>query len=127
MALVVTALLLAGCGTSSGSPPRTAAAAATSAAGTAVYPPADRQPVPAVTASTLDGRSLAVRTLTGSGVLVINVWASWCTSCRAESAAIAAVADELRGQPVQFLGIDEQDSASAARRFLAETERRIRS
>ena len=75
--------------------------------------------MPEFTASTLDGRSLSVRDLTGSGVVVINVWASWCTSCRAESAAIAAVAAEMRGQPVQFLGIDEQDSASSARRFLA--------
>ena len=62
-----------------------------------------------------------MRELTGAGVVVINVWASWCTSCRAESAAIAAVAAEMRGQPVQFLGIDEQDSESAARSFLATT------
>jgi peroxiredoxin len=116
--LVVASLPLAGCAMSGGHGPRTAAAVAPT---TTVYPAADRRPVPDVTATTLDGGSLSVRDLTGSGVVVINVWASWCTSCRAESAAIAAVADELSGQPVQFVGIDEQDSASSARRFLAAT------
>jgi len=115
--VVIASLLLAGCATSRGSGPR---AAASGAPGTTVYPAADRRPVPDVTASTLDGRSLSVRDLTGSGVVVINVWASWCTSCRAETAAIAAVAAEMSGRPVQFLGIDEQDSAAAARHFLVD-------
>jgi thiol-disulfide isomerase/thioredoxin len=74
-----------------------------------------------VSGHTLDGQPLALRELAGSGVVVINVWASWCTSCREESAALAAVAAEMRGRPVRFLGIDEHDAPSAARSFLAGT------
>ena len=128
LGLVVASFVLAGCATNGSHQPRPAAAVAAgktapgqTAPGTTVYPVADRRLVPDVAASTLDGGSVSVRDLTGAGVVVINVWASWCTSCRAESAAIAAVADELRGEPVQFLGIDEGDSAPSARRFLDET------
>ena len=119
-ALLMTVFALAGCGLTGGAP-RTAAAhvSASNAPGTTVYRVTDRRPAPALTANTLDGRPLALRDLTGSGVVVINVWASWCTSCRAESAALAAVAQEMHGRPVQFLGIDEEDSVAAAHTFLA--------
>lgn len=53
------------------------------------------------------------------GVLVINVWGSWCPPCVAE-------ADELQsayahfvdaGEPVQFIGINERDSVGTAKAF----------
>jgi thiol-disulfide isomerase/thioredoxin len=86
--------------------------------GTTVFPAAFRAQAPELTGRTLDGQPLALRQLAGSGVVVINVWASWCTSCREESAALAAVARQLSGSPVHFLGIDEEVSPSAARGFL---------
>jgi thiol-disulfide isomerase/thioredoxin len=111
---LVGALLVAACSTT------TPAAPATSrrdTPGTTVFPVAARQPVPAITGRTLDGKQMSVRDLSGS-VVVLNVWASWCTSCREESAALAALAKEMERQPVHFLGIDEQDSPAAARTFL---------
>lgn len=116
-------LVLAGCGaapaplSAARSGPPTAAPAGSP--GTTVFPVAARSPVPEVSGRTLDGQPLVLRELAGSGVLVINVWASWCTSCREESAALADVAWQVKGQPVHFLGIDERDQASAARTFLA--------
>lgn len=122
VALLLTGFALVGCGRTGGAPTTAAARSREpSAVGTTIFPPADRRPVPTLRAGTLDGRPLALRDLIGSGVVVINVWASWCTSCRAESAAIAAVAAELHGQTVQFVGIDEADSLAAARTFLAGT------
>lgn len=115
---LVTGLLVAGCGQAG---PTVPAASGAGSPGTTVFPVAARESVPAISGTTLDGQRLRLRDLTGSGVVIINVWASWCTSCREESAAIAAVAKEMRGQPVRFLGVDEADSPSSARRFLAAT------
>jgi cytochrome c biogenesis protein CcmG, thiol:disulfide interchange protein DsbE len=50
--------------------------------------------------------------------VVVNKWASWCTPCRAEFPVFQQVATE-RGRRVAFLGLDAQDKAPAARRFLA--------
>src|SRR5918911_987377 len=58
-----------------------------------------------------------LRALHGHPV-VINKWASWCSPCRAEFPIFEKVATE-RGRRVAFLGLDAQDKAPAARRFLA--------
>lgn len=50
--------------------------------------------------------------------VVVNKWASWCTPCRAEFPVFQQVATD-RGRRVAFLGLDAQDKAPAARRFLA--------
>jgi thiol-disulfide isomerase/thioredoxin len=110
-------VLVAGCGNSGN---RTSVTAAETP-GTTVFPAAERRPLAELSGETLAGQSLNLGDVAGSGVVVINVWASWCTSCREESAALAAVAGELRGQQVSFVGVDEQDQAPAARRFVAET------
>ena len=69
----------------------------------------------------LDGGKPALerrlRALRGHPV-VVNKWASWCTPCRAEFPVFQQVATE-RGRRVAFLGLDAQDKAPAARRFLA--------
>jgi cytochrome c biogenesis protein CcmG, thiol:disulfide interchange protein DsbE len=52
--------------------------------------------------------------------LVVNYWATWCTSCVAEmpdfQEVYAAVSDR-----VQFLGVDVQDDPEAAKRFVRRT------
>jgi cytochrome c biogenesis protein CcmG, thiol:disulfide interchange protein DsbE len=70
----------------------------------------------------LDGGRAALddhlRALRGHPV-VINKWASWCTPCRAEFPVFEQVATE-RGRKIAFLGLDAQDKAPAARKFLAD-------
>lgn len=44
--------------------------------------------------------------------VVINKWASWCTSCRSEFAAFARASVDL-GRRVAFIGIDSQDSSQS--------------
>jgi thiol-disulfide isomerase/thioredoxin len=58
-----------------------------------------------------------LRTLRGHPV-VVNKWASWCSPCRAEFPVFQQVAT-ARGKQVAFLGLDANDKAPAARRFLA--------
>jgi cytochrome c biogenesis protein CcmG, thiol:disulfide interchange protein DsbE len=50
--------------------------------------------------------------------IVVNKWASWCSPCRAEFPVFQQVATQL-GRRVAFLGLDAQDKAPAARRFLS--------
>jgi cytochrome oxidase Cu insertion factor (SCO1/SenC/PrrC family)/thiol-disulfide isomerase/thioredoxin len=51
--------------------------------------------------------------------VVLNAWASWCPPCRAEFPIFAAVSAAY-GRRVAFVGADMEDSASEARKFLAE-------
>lgn len=50
--------------------------------------------------------------------LVINFFASWCTSCAAETPMVASEARALAGK-VQFLGVDENDKTPSALAFIA--------
>lgn len=51
-------------------------------------------------------------------VSVVNVWASWCTPCRAEAGELA---DITRSRRAELYGIVLEDNSAAARRFLKET------
>jgi len=67
---------------------------------------------------TLSGGTLNLASLRGH-VVVLNVWASWCAPCKAESPALASVARATEAQGVVFVGIDENDQNQAAKAFLA--------
>lgn len=75
---------------------------------------------PNLQASTLTGVPFALSGTRGD-VVVLNVWASWCGPCRSESPALARVARTFSGRAVQFVGIDEQDDARLAKKFIATT------
>lgn len=53
------------------------------------------------------------------GVLVINVWGSWCGPCVEEVPDLKAAHAhfEETGDPVQFIGVNDRDSPSAALAF----------
>ena len=76
------------------------------------------QPAPDMTFAALDGRYLELSTFRG-GPLVVNFWASWCVPCKQEAPVLNAAARDYEGR-VQFVGVDIQDSDSAARTYQAE-------
>ena len=73
---------------------------------------------PDITVAALDGRNLTLSGFRGTP-LVVNFWASWCVPCRQEAPVLNAAAREYDGR-VQFLGVDIQDTDSAARAYQAE-------
>ena len=76
-------------------------------------PQADRKAAPGISGPTLDGGSF---TASAGKVLVLNVWASWCSPCRAEAPALQDLS--LKHPEVQFLGVLTRDSLVAARAFV---------
>ncbi|MER5206773.1 TlpA disulfide reductase family protein [Streptomyces sp. NPDC002825] len=61
-----------------------------------------------IAGETLEGKRLDVADLKGK-VVVLNVWGSWCSPCRAEAKHFAKVAKDLKGQDVEFVGLNTRD------------------
>lgn len=80
------------------------------------FPAGSRPAGPVLTGPTIDGRSFSTSSLAGQ-VVVINVWASWCEPCKAESPTLAALSRQFARQGVAFVGVDEADSDSSAKAF----------
>jgi len=60
-----------------------------------------------------DGRTLSTDDLKGAPVLV-NVWATWCPTCKAEHAFLNRLAEE----GVRIIGINYKDDSAKAREWL---------
>jgi thiol-disulfide isomerase/thioredoxin len=81
--------------------------------GTITYVAAQDRPQPVnLTGTTLDGVRLDSAGYRGH-VLVVNIWGSWCSPCRAEAPALEAAYRQLKGSGVAFVGIDTRDDAAA--------------
>jgi thiol-disulfide isomerase/thioredoxin len=84
---------------------------------TTIVARARRAPAGDLSGQTLDGATFNLADRRGD-VVVVNVWASWCSPCRAESPALAAVSRDLAGSGVRFVGVNLKDSPDAARAFV---------
>jgi thiol-disulfide isomerase/thioredoxin len=77
-----------------------------------------RPAAPQIAGETLDGNRLDVADLRGD-VVVVNIWASWCPPCRAETDDLERVYQDTRGQGVSFVGLNIRDSRDKASSFVA--------
>lgn len=74
------------------------------------------KPAPAFTLRTLDRKPISLAALRNK-VVVVNFWATWCLSCRAEHEALLAAWRAYHRRGTEFVGVLYQDSLSAAGSF----------
>jgi thiol-disulfide isomerase/thioredoxin len=112
-AAVCASVALTGCTSSTTTTASSGAGGTTFVAGTGeitTVPQGERRAAPDLSGRTLEGRNLDVAAYRGK-VVVLNIWGSWCSPCRAEAPNLAAVAEAERkaGKDVQFVGINTRD------------------
>ena len=76
---------------------------------------------PNFTLDTLDGNKVALSDLRGK-IVVVNIWATWCPPCRAETPALEKSYEQYKDSGVVILGVDStnQDSLSDVTSFVQE-------
>lgn len=74
---------------------------------------------PSFAAITLDGDSMALSDLRGE-VVLLNVWATWCTPCRQEIPELQALHEEHGDQGLRVVGVtvDTRSAEPQVRRFV---------
>jgi thiol-disulfide isomerase/thioredoxin len=109
--VAVAALVLSACssgGTSGGSGNTNFI---TGSDGIATVKKGTRQAAPDLSGKTIDGKTLDTADYKGK-VLVVNVWGSWCSPCRAEADNLVQVAKATAGKGVQFVGLNTRDTST---------------
>ncbi|MFJ3665827.1 TlpA family protein disulfide reductase [Streptomyces sp. NPDC090106] len=68
-----------------------------------------RTDAPVLSGKTIDGKQLSTADYKGK-VLVVNVWGSWCSPCRAEAENLQKVYEQYQDKGVEFVGINTRDT-----------------
>jgi len=78
------------------------------------------EPAPALTATTMDGKTFDLAALKGK-VVLIHYWATWCAPCRKEMPALDAFYKRYHGRGLEVLAIslDRGPEIAAARTIAA--------
>ncbi|MGW0332362.1 TlpA family protein disulfide reductase [Streptomyces sp. NPDC003011] len=71
----------------------------------------ERTPAPDLSGETITGKQLDVADFKGQ-VVVLNIWGSWCSPCRAEAKYFSKVSKEYQGKGVQFVGLNTRDATT---------------
>jgi cytochrome c biogenesis protein CcmG/thiol:disulfide interchange protein DsbE len=72
---------------------------------------------PNFTLAQLDGRPITLSQLHGQ-IVVINFWASWCTDCQVEQAALDRTWQQFQNSGVVVIGVNFEDTTTDARNYV---------
>src|SRR5690606_33027564 len=77
--------------------------------------------IPPYAAATLEGDTVSLASLEGQ-VVLLNLWATWCTPCREETPFLQALYEEHRDRGFEIVGasMDTGNAAAAVRTFVDE-------
>jgi thiol-disulfide isomerase/thioredoxin len=76
----------------------------------------DEKTVPAVTLMSLDGKPVALATLSAGRPMVVNLWATWCPPCRREMPVLAAAQQSDPG--IVFVFANQREEAEPVIEYL---------
>ncbi|MBL0691774.1 MAG: TlpA family protein disulfide reductase [SAR324 cluster bacterium] len=65
-----------------------------------------------------NGKSYQLKDFRGK-IVVLNVWASWCLSCRQESRVLQKIFLDYKNQDLIVIGISVKDTTDNAKKFLS--------
>jgi thiol-disulfide isomerase/thioredoxin len=71
---------------------------------------------PDFTGTTVDGQAITLSELSGK-LVVVNVFASWCGPCRAETPHLVEVYKQIDRDRVEFIGLNLQETPKAVESF----------
>ena len=81
--------------------------------------PDPNEKAPALSAPTLDGKTLALSDFAGKVVLV-DFWATWCDPCKEELPDLVKLRDRLKDKGFEILGVSmDEEGAKAVEKFSA--------
>jgi thiol-disulfide isomerase/thioredoxin len=115
--LAATAILVAACGSDSGSEPSPARATTSAAAGGHTPPTAAVPAQLQFTAKTIDGQDFTGESVLGKPT-VFWFWAPWCPTCQREAPMVGQLADAH--PDVTFVGVAALDQLPAMQKFVDE-------
>jgi thiol-disulfide isomerase/thioredoxin len=72
---------------------------------------------PELQGSNLAGEAMRWAGLEGQ-IVVLDFWASWCGPCREELPFLSGLAEELKDEPVTFIGINVDEKDESRRQML---------
>jgi thiol-disulfide isomerase/thioredoxin len=76
-------------------------------------------PIPELTMTTLDGRTITSKELAGK-VTLVNFWATWCAPCRAEIPDLVKLQEKYKDQLVIIGVVSDDGPAEMIAKFAAE-------
>lgn len=74
------------------------------------------KPVPAFSKATIEDAAKIITQKDIKGPALVNVWATWCPTCRSEHTML----NKLKREGVVIYGINYKDEANAARKWLSD-------